>query len=198
MLWKIEYSMQKRFINSWQVFCQALFGLWGHYIYDQPDNESSCNKLGTVQYNSALATIEPIRGTSKAKLYQQLGLKLLKSRRWFRCSCCLHKIKTFGFPPYVSNLVSSSVCSYNTQNLEDMAIYHPRTETFKYSFYSWTTFEWSKFDFTLCKSSYKILRNYLLKMIFPSPNLLYDIHYPLGLFGYKIKTETKSFKCAQM
>ena len=33
---------------------------YGDIIYDQPNNESFCNKLETVQYNTALATTKSI------------------------------------------------------------------------------------------------------------------------------------------
>ena len=42
---------------------------YGDIIYDQPNNESFCNKLETVQYNAALVIIGSIQGTSKLKLY---------------------------------------------------------------------------------------------------------------------------------
>ena len=42
--------------------------------YDQPGNDSSSNKIETVQYNASLATRAAIRGVSKENLYQELGL----------------------------------------------------------------------------------------------------------------------------
>ena len=57
---------------------------YGDIMYDQPQNESFCNKLESIQYNAALAITGAIRGTSKVKLYKELGLEFLKSRRWFR------------------------------------------------------------------------------------------------------------------
>ena len=65
---------------------------YGDIIYDQPQNESFCNKIERIQYNAALAGA--IRGTSKTKLYKELGLEFLKSRRWFRRLCTFHKIIT--------------------------------------------------------------------------------------------------------
>ena len=47
---------------------------YGDIIYDQPNNESFCNKLETVQYNAALAITRSIQGTSKVKLNKELGL----------------------------------------------------------------------------------------------------------------------------
>ena len=54
---------------------------FGDITYDQPQNESFCNKLESIQYNAALSITGAIRGTSKVKLYKELGLEFLKSRR---------------------------------------------------------------------------------------------------------------------
>ena len=48
---------------------------YGDVVYDQPSNDAFSNKLKTVQYNAALAITEPIEGTSREKLYQELGLE---------------------------------------------------------------------------------------------------------------------------
>ena len=37
-------------------------------IYDQPNNLDLCNKIGTCQYNAALAITSAIRGSSKDKI----------------------------------------------------------------------------------------------------------------------------------
>ena len=67
---------------------------YGDIIYDQPQTESFCNKSESIQYNAALAITGAIQGTSKTKLYKELGLEFLKSRRWFRRLCTYYKIKT--------------------------------------------------------------------------------------------------------
>ena len=50
-------------------------------IYDQPQNESFCEKLESVQYKAALAITAAIQDTSRDKIYQELGVESLKSRR---------------------------------------------------------------------------------------------------------------------
>ena len=50
-------------------------------IYDQPQNESFCDKIESVQYKTALAITGAIQGTSRDKLNQELGLESLKARR---------------------------------------------------------------------------------------------------------------------
>ena len=46
-----------------------------------------------MQYNEALAVMGAVRGTSREKLYQELGFESLQQRRWYRKICCLFKIK---------------------------------------------------------------------------------------------------------
>ena len=41
-------------------------------------------KLEFIQYNVALAIIVAIRGTSRKKLYHDLGFESIVSRRWYR------------------------------------------------------------------------------------------------------------------
>ena len=49
---------------------------YGYVIYDRAFIKSFQNKLGSVQYNAALAITGAIRGSSREKLYQELGLEL--------------------------------------------------------------------------------------------------------------------------
>ena len=41
-------------------------------MYDQPNNESLCQTIESVQYEAALAITGTIKGTSQAKLYKEL------------------------------------------------------------------------------------------------------------------------------
>ena len=40
--------------------------------------------MESVQYNSALPITGAIRGTSREKLYQEIGLESLRKRLWYR------------------------------------------------------------------------------------------------------------------
>ena len=71
---------------------------YGDVIYDRAFNESFQNKLESVQYNAALAITGAIRGSSREKLYQELGLESLKSRRWYRKLCLFFKLKKKNIP----------------------------------------------------------------------------------------------------
>ena len=60
---------------------------YDNVLYDQPNNESLSQKIKSVQYNATLAITGALKGTSQMKLYNELGLESLKSRRWSRKLC---------------------------------------------------------------------------------------------------------------
>ena len=66
----------------YKVFLRPLID-YGDIIYDQPQNESFCEKLESVQYKATLAITGAIQGTSCDNIFQKLGLESLKSRRWY-------------------------------------------------------------------------------------------------------------------
>ena len=53
-------------------------------IYDKPLNESSKRKIEMVQYNAAFIITGAFKGTSRDKIYKELGLESLADRRWTR------------------------------------------------------------------------------------------------------------------
>ena len=71
---------------------------YGDVIYDRAFNEFFQNKLESVQYNTVLAITGAIRGSSREKIYQELGLESLKSRRWYRKLCLRFKLKKKNIP----------------------------------------------------------------------------------------------------
>ena len=54
---------------------------YGDIIYDQTYNTSFHQRLESLQYNAALAITGAIRGTSKEKLYNELGPESLQNRQ---------------------------------------------------------------------------------------------------------------------
>ena len=50
---------------------------YGNVIYDHLNNNRLSEKTEYIQYNAALALTGAIRGTSREKLYQELGLESL-------------------------------------------------------------------------------------------------------------------------
>ena len=84
-------------------------------IYDQAYNSAFHDKLESIQYNACLAITGAIRGTSTEKIYQELGLESLKSRRWFRKLCYFYKIFNEKSPSYLFNLIPIFNRLHNTR-----------------------------------------------------------------------------------
>ena len=114
---------------------------YGDVIYDQPNNESFCQQIESVQYNASLAITGAIKGTSRLKLYNEIGLEALKFRRWFRKLCTFYKIKSIGLPSYLYDLIPKSSHMYS---VEDVAMLYSRIDIFK--FFPSTISEWDKLD----------------------------------------------------
>ena len=87
---KLRHSLtQKSLLTLYKAFLKPLID-YGDIIYDQPQNESFSNEIESVQYKAALAISGAIQGTSYDKLNQELVLESLKSRRWYKCLCCIY------------------------------------------------------------------------------------------------------------
>ena len=65
---------------------------YGDVVYDQPLNESLFSRIESVQYKVALAITGAIQGSSREKLYQELGLEHLHQRRWIKRLCLFYKV----------------------------------------------------------------------------------------------------------
>ena len=154
---------------------------YGDVIFDQPYNESFCQKLETIQYIAALAITGAIRGTSKERLYQELGLEYLQSRRWLRRLCLFYKIYKSKFPLYLYNLIPSNRSSI-TRNSNNIPQLPTRTAFFKNTFFPSVIIEWNKLDFNVRNSvSLEVFKKSIFKFIRPSPNSIFKIDSPEGI-----------------
>ena len=130
---KLRYSLpHKSLITIYKAFLRTLID-YGDIIYDQPQNESFCEKLESVQYKAALAITGAIKGPSREKLFQELGLEPLKSRRWYRRLCCMYKIMKKA-PHYLTNLIPKSNQSF-TAMTNSIPKFCCRTDCYKTIFF---------------------------------------------------------------
>ena len=65
---------------------------YGDVDYDRASNESFHQSFESLKHSSAIAMTGAIRGTLSEKLFQELGLELIKSRRSLRNLCLLFKL----------------------------------------------------------------------------------------------------------
>ena len=102
---------------------------YGDIVYDKPDNETFINKIEKAQYDAALAVTGAIRGTSREKLYAELGIESLKFRRWFRKLACFYKIQSTELPKYLLQLIPNNNHHYILRKPLDILHYYCRTNT---------------------------------------------------------------------
>ena len=89
---------------------------YGDIIYDQAFNNSFHQKIESLQYNAALAITGVIRGTSRRKNYEELGLESLQQRHWYRKLCLFFKVYKNQCPRYLFDIIPQSNCQYRTRN----------------------------------------------------------------------------------
>ena len=148
---------------------------YGDIIYDQAYNVSFHQKLESIPYNSALAIAGAIRGTSREKLYHELSLESLVSRRWYHQLCCFYEVFKTLSPRYLFDV-------YSTRNNDKLPHFKVKHNYFKNSFFPSTVIEWNKLDLNIRNSESAIsFKSKVLKFIRPSENSLFLCNNAKGI-----------------
>ena len=155
---------------------------YGNVIYDQSYNNTFHQKMESIQYNAALAITGAIRGSSREKLYQELGLESLKQRRCYRKLCYFFKL-TKTILPSIHSIISRRLEVHTEQEtltifLNSMLDIH----FFRNSYFTSIVIEWNNLDKSIRNSeSFSIFKKNILKFIRPSPNKIFNCHNPKGV-----------------
>ena len=152
---------------------------YGDMIYDQTFNMSFQQKMETIQYNAALAITGAIRGSSREKLYQELGLETLQQRRWYRKLCCFYKILKSQSPKYLYSIIPIHNMSYRTRQYNKIPAINVKHDLFKNTNFLSIITEWKKLDWKIKNSeSIETFKKRILPFIRPSPNSTFNCHNP--------------------
>ena len=119
---------------------------YGDIVHDKSINKTFINKIDKAQHDAALAITGTIRGTSREKLYAEVGIESLKFRRWFKKLACFYKIQSIGLPKYLLRLVPTNNRSYTLRKPLNIPHYFCRTDIFQKSFFPNVINEWNKLD----------------------------------------------------
>ena len=137
-------------------------------------------KLEGVQYNACFAITGAVKGTSRERLYRELGLQTLNDRRWSRKLFFFHKIIKGFSPSYLQkNLRFCNIQHYQTGSKSTKIMEQTRTRTklFVNSFFPYCIKEWLKLgQETLSIESSKQFKKTILDFIRPNENSIYAIH----------------------
>ena len=125
---------------------------YGDVIYDQAYNKSFHEKLENFHCNASLAITGAIRGTSKEKLYQELGFESLQHRRWFHKLCAFYKIFKNQSPRYLYELLLIKTTPRNTRSSINLPFFYIKYNFFKNSFFPSAVIEWNNLDLSIPNS----------------------------------------------
>ena len=103
-------------------------------------------KVESIQYNAAVAITGAIRGTSKEKIFEELGLESLQHRRWYRKLCCFYKILKDQSPKYLFNIIPMLNRPYSTRNANSIPRFKVKQNFFRNTFFPSVIIEWNKLD----------------------------------------------------
>ena len=101
----------------YKVFLSPLID-YGDKIYGKPHNSSFCENLKSTQYKVALTVTNAKEGTPREKIFQELGLEPLKSRRSFMRFSCMFKLMKNEAPNHlISGFLSTIKPSTQETNM---------------------------------------------------------------------------------
>ena len=166
---------------------------YGDIIYHKVDPELSLDftkKLEATQYSAALAVSGAWRGTSKCKLYEELGWENLYHRRWYRRLTHFFKLRLSGLPLYLYNLIPPErEVNYNLRRIHVFDQRVERTNRYANTYFQNCPKEWNQLDVTL-QSSQTIseFKRRLIQLIRPPKRSMFNIH---DLDGVKLLTRLR-------
>ena len=155
---------------------------YGDILYDQTFNNSFQERLKSIQYNGALTITGAIRGSSREKLYQELGFESLQERRWYRKPCLFYKIIKNQSPKYLFELIPTARQTYTTRCKKSIPLLNVKHDCFKNSFFPSAIIAWHNLDSNKRNSENLVLfKKCILAFIRPSANSTFHCLNPNGL-----------------
>ena len=180
---KALIQMYKTFVRPHIEYCDILFH--SPPILNLPpigvSLTSLMSKIESIQYQAALAITGTWKGTSRSKIYEEIGLESLSDRRLCRRLIQLYKIVNKQTPLYLYNILPP-----NRRNLLPLPYIFQeircRTDRYKSSFFPDAISSWnsiiSHFE---TFPSLSELKRHLFLLFRPAPRSIFGIHNPTGI-----------------
>jgi hypothetical protein len=155
------------------------------------------DRIEKVQYHAALAITGTWQGTSRNKLYDELGWESLSDRRWLRRLILLYKIRNNMTPLYLrNNLPRERIPLYCNRS----TLYHEfmcNTNKYINSFFPNVIKSWNNLGFEFHNSvSLNIFKNQLIKLIRPNAKSIFKLHDTVGIkILYQLRVGLSPLKC---
>ena len=152
-------------------------------------------EIERIQYQAALAITGAWKGSSRVKLYEELGWESLSDRRRSRRTLQIHKIENNCTPFYLKEklLPHHRTLGIIQNTFHD---YRYRTERFTMSFFPNAIASWNTFIGHFPNMpSYNKLKTHLLTFFRPKKRSIFDIHDPPGIrFLFQLRLGLSSLR----
>ena len=178
-------QMYKAIVHSHLDYCDIIYHIPSHQNQAPlgVTLNSLMEKVERIQYQSALAISGAWQGSSRTKLYEELGWESLSDRRMGRRILQIHKIFNNKTPSYLNDKLPPNcrtLFSGNTRNTFREIIC--KSNRYMNSFFpdaisSWNIFI-KHFDGV---PSFDILKKHINTFFRPKTNIIFGIHDPVGL-----------------
>ena len=126
---------------------------YGDIIYHKHDPDLKLyftKKLESTQHSAALAVSGAWRGTSRQKLYDELGWESLCHRRWYCRMTHFYKLRSTQSPLYLYNLIPPERdLNYNLRIPYDYDQHIERTARFSHTYFQNCVSEWNRLDVSM-------------------------------------------------
>ena len=177
-----DYLPRHTLVNIYKAFVRPHLD-YGDIIYDNPCNENFCSKIESVQYNAALAITRAIRGTSREKLYHELGFEHLTGRRYCRRLCFFYKINNNYTASYLKNILpKTNLSSHILRSNRAFEIPSASTERFQSSFFPYCVAKWNALEPNIQNApSLQSFKRHFLLFFRPVASPVYNLNNPYGL-----------------
>ena len=139
---------RKQLLTIYKTFVRSHLD-YADIIYDKPFNDAFKEKLEKVQYSAALIITGAIKGTSRERLYRELGLEFLRDRRWYRELVFFYKIVKGLAPSCLQScLPPDNELAYNTRSSlrNTIKTFATRISTFRATFLPYCTKKWNQLN----------------------------------------------------
>ena len=156
---------------------------YGDILYDKPNNDNFQNKIERVQYRACLAITGAIKGTSRLKIYEELGLHSLVKRRWRSKLIFFYKIVNGLLPDYLYSYLdfpSQEIYPLRSATASKIKPFPSRTKSFKNTFFPYCINEWNNLDNKVKNAkSLSIFKRTIVSELKEKP--IFSIYDPLGI-----------------
>ena len=144
---------------------------------------SRMEKVEKIQYQAALAVTGTWQGSSRTKLYEELGWESLSDRRKCRRILQIHKIKSCKTPSYLKNKLPAHHRPQPNGNASN--IFHNircRTNRYMNSFFPDAIASWNiSISHFSNMPTFGSLKNHLSSLFRPRTQSIFGIHDPPGI-----------------